>query len=566
MLRYSGKAIIPAPLVTLNKTYQTTEDGGKIGANYDITLTGTLLPFKGSPSGHYTNLADAFWELSNYPPDESYAENNEDFNSILRKQEAIRWLFSQDGQSLEWQPQSGQPVVKCNPRILDISFTEGIWTQRCDYTIRLQADWIYINGTLSHEDTFNFDLIESAGEAWSFEDMEGREGQMFRVTHDVNARGILGYDETGSKYDGEEAWQHAKAWCDTKAIGLIPSGVLTSIIGVDTWMGGAYTKTSSIGSFDGTYSIKESWTLGSGNHYIEKSFSIDYSQENDEYRVRYDGIVYGVSSNKAAGDVSAMDIARDYVPSQSMARAEALIAVGTLLGGATIGESPYVKSVGLNQSQGTASFSYEWNSTENPDVLIYYEANVNYTSENSQYVITLSADIRGLGDTSEEKLNNARGAVPSDAAAREKAIEIIDSLIPDTSVVSNTIRTKVSAVNEKSGTIRVSWTWDTSSDNQLEVSIQDQNRAQITAILPIPGRLLGPVIQDMNTVNEKITTITIKGKGYTARPSSSVMRTMCDEYLSIPSSGFIMIGDSENWSPTAFTYDRTIRYLIKEGF
>ena len=42
--------------------------------------------------------------------------------AILRKQEAIRILFSEDGHNFEIQPWDGGPSSKCNPRIQSIEF------------------------------------------------------------------------------------------------------------------------------------------------------------------------------------------------------------------------------------------------------------------------------------------------------------------------------------------------------------------------------------------------------------------------------------------------------------
>ena len=62
---YDSKAIIPAPLVSVTKVYRTAGDGGKHGVGYEISLAGTILPFRGSPSGSYTlgDPSDAFWTL-----------------------------------------------------------------------------------------------------------------------------------------------------------------------------------------------------------------------------------------------------------------------------------------------------------------------------------------------------------------------------------------------------------------------------------------------------------------------------------------------------------------------
>ncbi len=38
-----GRKIIPAPMVSINKTYQANEDGTKRGTVYSVTLTGTTI-------------------------------------------------------------------------------------------------------------------------------------------------------------------------------------------------------------------------------------------------------------------------------------------------------------------------------------------------------------------------------------------------------------------------------------------------------------------------------------------------------------------------------------------
>ena len=53
--------IIPAPLVSINKSYDTTGDGNIVGSKYSITLTGKLIADRGSPTnlGKFYELADA---------------------------------------------------------------------------------------------------------------------------------------------------------------------------------------------------------------------------------------------------------------------------------------------------------------------------------------------------------------------------------------------------------------------------------------------------------------------------------------------------------------------------
>ena len=129
-----GRKIIPAPLLSITKNYNSDEDGTKRGTLYSINVQGTLLPYRGSPSGNYSTLETAFWTLSGQPPDQPVGvTDGESFDLLLRKQEALRWFFSENGGTFEWQPLGGQPPVRCYPRIISIDFPEGQWADRSDY-------------------------------------------------------------------------------------------------------------------------------------------------------------------------------------------------------------------------------------------------------------------------------------------------------------------------------------------------------------------------------------------------------------------------------------------------
>ena len=175
---YDNKAIIPAPLVTITKAYRSSGDGDKHGINYEISLVGTLLPFKGSPSGNYPlgDPSDAFWTLGGYPPDETYVGGDTPFVRLERKQEALRWLFRQDGKILEWYGGAGSPV-KCRPRILSINFPEGQWVNRCEYRIDLEAE--YLTGIVD-EDVFDGSGIQDVSEEWQFNEVPGHNGKINR--------------------------------------------------------------------------------------------------------------------------------------------------------------------------------------------------------------------------------------------------------------------------------------------------------------------------------------------------------------------------------------------------
>lgn len=553
-----GRKIIPAPLVSINKNYIVNDNGEKIGTNYQLTLRGTLLANMGSPSGSFSSLSSAFWTLSNNPPDEVLGNEDLKFNSILRKQEALRWLFSEDGGSLEWQPNDGSPVVKCNPKVTSIDFEEAQWVDRCNYTIQLQSPWIFINGTLNLEDNISDDLIVSASETWSFEEVNGRDGQTYRVSHDVNAVGIIGYDENGNLKDGKTAWEHAEDYVVSRVIGSIDTDIMYASIGVSGWPGGSYTKNTNIDENAGSFAARESWILMPSNIFIEKTFNVNNDVRENSFTVRYDGTIFAIRDGKRSGSTAAIASAKNAVPSNSEALSDALNNVGVFLGGQALPNTPNVKTIAINQQEGTISFSFEW--TVSSDSLNYmesFDASLNFSEENASYTMTLTQNVEGTGETQTDRLTNAKNAILTDTAAYIKVIKLLGSkFAPSGAGLTSTVRAKGSAVDENRGSVRTSWTWDNTRSDSLQINTQTQFPSQIIASIGVPGRTQGPVIQNMNTITSKIISVTVRGNNQEIKPDG--------ESMALPfSEGGIKISDSENFDFTTKKYERTIRYLVE---
>lgn len=571
MLSYNGFKIIPAPLVTINKTYRKDKDSGNFGTSYNITLNGTLLSFMGSPSGHYSSLNSAFWNLGGYPPDEPVQGNNEDFNSILRKQEAIRHLFREDGKSLEWQPSNGQPVVKCNPRVQSINFEEGRgqWSQGCDYTIQLEADWIYINGTTDIEDVTAQDLIESLTETWAFEEVVGRQefdplpgtdGQTYRVSHNISARGILGYDENGVLLNNKPAWEHARDAVNLRVSGVVDSNIIYTILGASGWFGGEYVKNPSVDKKEGSFSVVETWLLKETlDAFIEKNFSVDYNGDTNEYSVRYTGIIRGFALNQHVGSKEAMDNAKTFIPSDASARLEASGSIGSLIGSGIVPEFPSTKNFVLNNQDSTINFSFEWSTASTESTTNEFEATTGFEVENGIYTLALTQQIVGHDPNIDTRLILTKSALLSDPAAFVKAIELVNGILAS-GVVSSVIRSKNTVINDRRGTVRGSWSWDSSSNNNgIEITIRTELPSDVFASIAIPGRSGGPVIQDMNTSTSETINVTVVGVNQTTKPDGRALAdaeiTNVDNYL--------VTQQEESFNPTRKRYDFRITYLEK---
>lgn len=542
-----GRKIIPAPLVSIKKNYQSNEDGTKRGTTYLITLTGTLLPYMGSPSGNYSNINNSFWSLGGYPSDQAIGGSDSDaFDSLLRKQEALRWLFNEDGGSLEWQPAGGQPPVRCYPRVLSINFSEGQWADRCEYTIELEAPWILINGTISIEDDISEDLVSSSTETWSFEEIDGRKDKQYRVVHEVSAKGKIGYDGLGGLYEGKQAWEHAKDFVDVRINGIVDSSIMLAALGSSDKITGQYSKVIKVDQDGGTYGMTEEWLLSDETTFIERQFNIDYDHIKDEYIVTYQGTVYGLSSNSDTGDNDNMTVSSNGVPSNSSARSTALVYVTSYLGGETLPTNPDKKTIALNNQDGTTTFTFQWNTSDSGSAYISEEAQHTYSVDNLLNTLTFTQTIDGKGSTPTSRMSIARSSAYSEGVALSKAKSLTGS--------SKTYRLSSNSelANQRNGTFKATWTWTDNNPQSVETTTQTQESVDVLATIPIPGRDVGPIIQNMSTVTSKIVTVTKRSKGNTSQPTLNT---------SISDSNTI-ISDVTTWNPDTGMAERVTKFLI----
>jgi len=293
--------------------------GETLGATYSITLTGTILADKGSPFGAhalngipfevddngsvYTPLIglsspgtakrygpqNLFFSGSNFgspdqgPPPQIISEDYS-LDSIFSKQRAIRSLFARDGQLLEITPIHGDaPSIACNPRTVSVSFSEGIYVNKCGYTIELEADTLRaangmvdneglaayvkegtafggnLDGSTVYEATTEAQYVADSqffigefSEDWSLDTDEAnaetaQDGflvpRTYSITHNMSAVGKTHYLPDGTKL---RAWQQAKGFVQNKlmTIGTFPPGPIRNYPNSDNKsqaVGGAWT-------------------------------------------------------------------------------------------------------------------------------------------------------------------------------------------------------------------------------------------------------------------------------------------------------------------------------------
>lgn len=352
---YDNKLISPGPLLTVAKTYSFTEDGEPIGTLFNLNLIGTLLAYKGSPTSSGT-----LWTGAGEPPEETVAAN-ERLKSILKKQEALRQLFSNHGKLLEITPLDGSAPVQCNPRIKGITFQEGVWYDKCDYNVEMDADILLGLINPSGEDRFS-QFISSANEKWTIENNDTPENeslsQTYRLTHEVNAVGKRFFNEAGTLV--KPAWQQAQSWVLPR-LGIDSARITASgVLNLPSYYAGYnHVRSELVGENDGSYSVSETWILASGSAIEDFTVSIRTSAEDAISSATIEGSIQGLEirdSNYALTTSKYQSASSRFTSVQSLLYSR----VNTYVGGG-FNVVPLSTQIGKNPIAGTINYTYEYN-------------------------------------------------------------------------------------------------------------------------------------------------------------------------------------------------------------
>ena len=301
MILISGVRIIPSPLPTISKSYQTSEDGTRVGTTFNITLTGSLVSHKGSPKSGLKDVGGsswvgAFWnDTATYPPDEGMTTVDDHFQSILRKQEHLRSLFSYEGAPLIIRSyDSGNVNLKCFPRVkTPITFSEGPWVHQCNYSVELEADVLYSDKiVISGEDPNLYPYVSEASEDWQIE--KNDDNLSYRLSHNVSAKGKRFYDSNGLQ---RAAWENARLYVLPK-LGLNQDRIINSeVMNLFNHSGFDYVRSQNLNELGGTFAVTESWVVTSGAAAIETfNVSTRVEAETNLTHVTVEGEVRGLES------------------------------------------------------------------------------------------------------------------------------------------------------------------------------------------------------------------------------------------------------------------------------
>lgn len=390
MLIIDGKKIIPAPLVTLSKTYNKTGDDRRLSSNFNISLTGTILPGRGSP-----NSSGTFHTTSGYPADESLTDTDTKFNSILRKQDALRELFITPGVLLEYGANDGSPAVLARVKLESINFEPGTWVDSCGYRIDLKAEDVNKQSTSAEDDFDDFDdkYLTQASESISV--VQNTDGTgTYQVSHNISAVGITSYDNLGTPANSQAAWKNAKDW----VLAQINNDLVTYLI--DTTTQTKYNKVvqENIDAIAGSYSVSITYTIQESNNNYSHLYTISRNTTRsltDEQNVEQ-LLSESITVN---GTVNGFDADND--PAVKLANAldaynnVILPAIPAIIG-LTSDHLYNTQTVNQDASNGTVSYSLVYNNNPNGESYTHnysVSSNINGGGPSSA---TINGTIQGL--------------------------------------------------------------------------------------------------------------------------------------------------------------------------
>lgn len=183
----------------------------------------------------------------------------------------------------------------------------------------------------------------------------------------------------------------------------------------------------------------------------------------------------------------------------------------------------YFRIQQVDEQGGVYGVTETWLCYDPPDGIAAYEeinGTVRYAVQDGRHVVNLEGTITGL-----QVSNNTSGAITStrytNAQAKWAAVQPL--LLSRAQTIAGftlnpTPMSQLQGVNQTTGVITYAYEYDTRVVPTIPgaiwqiVTIANQNAAELVAEIPIPGRGLGPVIQDLDTITKKGQTVTIEAR------------------------------------------------------
>lgn len=355
IVKYHDSYLVPISNVSITHTMGSNKTAQCVRPVYNIDINGYLIYNAGSPTSSGT--------FGNYTYDQcEVIDDDERINALLAKHCAIGSLFGESYHELEIGTTTGQPNLKAFPKILNISLTNTENPSYWGYTVSMEADNLYCDG--SPLSPTGCPCVRSFEESWdiTYDESEfiseSGDNRLFKISHQVSAVGAGIASSGGFLTDPYEC---AKDFvCGKKgANAIVPATCIEGFSCSGTQYN--YTESHNVDIVNGSYSLTESWVCSTGA-YVE-TYSIETQESSDVScpSVTIQGTIKGFDV-RVSGVVPPTGT-RYY---NAKTRWDALVAVTGVLAkaeeisGYDLDQNPITGTVGRNTFTGEITYSYTY--------------------------------------------------------------------------------------------------------------------------------------------------------------------------------------------------------------
>jgi hypothetical protein len=399
---YNENRIIPAPFYSIEKVVQKTSDATKVGKLFNIVLIGKLVADMGSP----VSSGASFTGATGYPSDETVSADGRLY-ALQRKIEGLRNVFSNEGKQLKIQSHDSSTALTCYPRIVNLSFQEGLWFNTVDYRIALEADEVY--GLVSDESFSEY--ISDASESWDIS--EGDIPKTYNVTHTINVVGKRFYSTSGTV--DYQPWEYARRYAQSNLIGPDNNKFFASLLGKDgsgnsglvdfdaapAFAPYNFKRTERIDELGGVYNLVENWLYASGTAIEDYTIRLNHTNDDNQKTLiaALEGSVrgnYTLLSDYDTGYANALSYFNNVAKPNVEFRIWQ-VATGTYFAN---------KTVNYDRIRGIINYSYEYDNRSSG--LGYSEEyTISQNFDYSNYITTATIDGRIVGMLSDSQTDRS---------------------------------------------------------------------------------------------------------------------------------------------------------------
>lgn len=277
-ITYDSNRILPTPFPSISKEIERYPNGEIKDVSYNITLSGYLIANIGSPktTGVYGDFGSE--DCENIPAEEWTS-------AITQKWCILSELFCESYKELCIGNGGALHNITLYPRLVRMDLdTADENPQYTKYTIELEADTIYCDGTEINPRLEGHECISDFDESWEFSYDRSNiatdlgDNRIFEVSRTINATGI---PKITAGVVSKSAYECAKEFvCEKLTFGTgteIGDNCMGLPSFIDTSKQRNYSNIHSFNVFGGNYSVTENWIYASGDYLEDYTVSHENS-------------------------------------------------------------------------------------------------------------------------------------------------------------------------------------------------------------------------------------------------------------------------------------------------